>query len=462
MLPYTPLHYLLLDRLRRLAPQKPTILVMTSANLSDEPIAIDNEDARRRLQHIADSFLMHNRDILIRADDSVVFLNEDKMQFLRRSRGYVPRPVFLKLSGPAVLAVGGQLKNAVCLLKDNKAFLSQHIGDLENYAAFNAFQRAVEHLQTIFECRPPVIACDMHPGYSATQWALEQEEVQVFKIQHHHAHMASVMAERQLTEPVIGLILDGTGYGYDGTIWGGEVLVGDYTHIQRAAWLEPVPLPGGEAAIKHPWRMAVSYLHYAFEGRLPELPFLSTMDTRPILMMLEKNLNSPLTSSCGRLFDGVAAMSGGRLSISYEAQAAIEMTQQVLQDRNVLPYKFTPAMGAVPLNQIIKGVVEDVQAGKSYAFIASRFHQTLIALFDALMHKVREKTNLNRVVLSGGVFQNEILLAGLLKKLTKSGFEVFTQRQVPANDGGLSLGQAAITQQLLLKGYDAVQYRAAI
>ncbi len=461
MLPYTPLHYLLLDQMQKMAPGQPVILVMTSANLSDEPIAIKNEDARSRLARIADSFVMHNRDILIRADDSVVFLNDDKPHFLRRSRGYAPRPVFIKRSGAPVLAVGGQLKNTICLLKEDKAFLSQHIGDLETYSAFEAFKQTVAHLQNIFETKPQVIACDMHPGYSATQWALEQPQKQIIKVQHHHAHLASVMAEWQLEEPVIGLILDGAGYGYDGTIWGGEILTGDYTNIRRAAWLEPVPLPGGEAAIKHPWRMALSYLRHTFGDELRDLPFLNRVNASTVQMMLDKNLNCPLTSSCGRLFDGVAAMSGGRLSVAYEAQAAIEMTQAV-QDLQAPPYDFAAQLEAVPLRPIIRGVAEDVLAGHSFAHIAARFHQTLIALFNALIEIVSARTGLRRVVLSGGVFQNEILLAEMDKTLTAHGFEVITQRQAPANDGGLSLGQAAVAQSLLFHEQQEVKYSQGI
>lgn len=460
MLPYTPLHYLLLDRFRKLK-KDAAVLVMTSANLSEEPIAIDNNEAVRRLVKIADSFLTHNRDILIRADDSVLFTVGDKTQFLRRSRGYVPRPVFVKNTGADILALGGQLKNTICILKSDQAFLSQHIGDLENLAAFEGFKQAVEHFRNILETHPQTIACDLHPDYSATRWAEENFPGKLIKVQHHHAHMAAVMAEWHLQEPLIGLILDGTGYGYDGTVWGGEVLVGDYTFIRRAAWLQPVPMPGGEAAIHHPWRMAVSYLKHIFGQRLPDLPFLQKNNPAPVLMMLDKGINAPLTSSCGRLFDAVAAMSGGRQSVAYEAQVAIELMQAVMENEPITVYDYQLNLPEIPLQALIRDIVTDILNEQSFEWIATRFHQTLIELFANVLNEIRSKEKLNKVVLSGGVFQNEVLLAGLNKALKQMDFEVYLPRLVPANDGGIALGQAAVARQLVMKGMSQADYSSA-
>ena len=460
MLPYTPLHYLLLKQFRELN-KGSAVLVMTSANLSEEPIAIDNNEAFRRLAKIADSFLTHNRDILIRADDSVLFTVGDKTQFLRRSRGYVPRPVFVKTTGADILALGGQLKNTICILKSDQAFLSQHIGDLENLAAYEGFKQALEHFRNILETHPQSIACDLHPDYSATRWAEENFPGKLIKVQHHHAHMAAVMAEWHLQEPLIGLILDGTGYGYDGTVWGGEVLVGDYTSVKRAAWLQPVPMPGGEAAIHHPWRMAVSYLKHIFGQRLPDLPFLQKNNPAPVLMMLDKGINAPLTSSCGRLFDAVAAMSGGRQSVAYEAQAAIELMQAVMENEPITVYDYQLNLPEIPLQALIRDIVTDILNEQSFEWIATRFHQTLIELFANVLNEIRSKEKLNKVVLSGGVFQNEVLLAGLNKALRQMDFEVYLPRLVPANDGGIALGQAVIARQLVMKGMSQADYLSA-
>ncbi len=456
MLPYTPLHHLLMNAVSK--KMAPAALVMTSANISEEPIAIDNDEARRRLGRIADGFLMHNRDILIRADDSVLFTVNDKTQYIRRSRGYTPRPIFLKQDGPDVLALGGQLKNTICIIKKNQAFVSQHIGDLENLAAFNGFKQAVDHFRNILKVQPDIWACDMHPGYSSTQWAEPQKCRRLIKIQHHHAHMASVMAEHQLDGPVIGLILDGTGYGYDGTIWGGEILVGDYTSLKRAAWLKPVPMPGGEAAIHNPWQMAVSCLYSIYGENLPALPFLQDVNSDIIIKMLQKNINSPLTSSCGRLFDAVSAISGGRKTVSYEAQAAVELMQAAEALDSVPAYNYQAELPVIDFEVTFKEIVDDVLRGGRFSEISARFHKTLILQFDAVMKLVRKESGLNKVVLSGGVFQNEILLSGLLHILQKQNVEIFIPKQVPANDGGISLGQAAIAQRLAATGKEEVEY----
>ena len=446
-LPYTPLHYLLL------AEGGFKALVMTSGNLSEEPIAIDNHEAVMRLRSLADYFLVHNRDILLRCDDSVVRVARGVTRQLRRSRGFVPVPVFLKNEQPSVLAVGGELKNTVCLTKGKHAFLSQHIGDLENVESYSFFHEAVRHLERILEIRPEIIAYDLHPNYFSTKWALQQSGVPLVGVQHHHAHVASCMAENHLEGRVIGFALDGTGYGTDGHIWGGEVLVAGYEDFERVAHFEYVPLPGGEAAIREPWRMAVSYLahHFGREFLGLAIPFVRQLDlakTELLLRMTEHKVNSPLTSSCGRLFDGVAALMGIRQKINYEAQAAIEleMTISASEDETAYPLELVPEgdrwiIGTRPL---FEALLDDLGRNLPVAAISRRFHNGLVGGFVQLATLLRKKTALHRVCLSGGTFHNVYLSQRLEAGLSEDGFEVFTQKEVPSGDGGLSLGQALV------------------
>lgn len=445
-LPYTPLHYLLLREGQFRA------LVMTSGNLSEEPIAIDNREAISRLRGLADYFLVHNRDILLRCDDSVVRVSNGITRQLRRSRGFVPFPVFLKDEQPSVLAVGGELKNTICLTKGKHAFLSQHIGDLENVEAYRFFGEAVEHLQRVLEIQPEVIACDLHPDYFSTKWARQQRETHVVGVQHHHAHVASCMAEHHLEGRVIGFALDGTGYGSDGHIWGGEVLLADYQDFERAAHFEYVPLPGGAAAIHEPWRMAVSYLsHYFGRDFLKfQIPFVQQLDvsrTELLLRMTRQGVNSPLTSSCGRLFDAVAALIGIRQKINYEAQAAIEMEMAISpsSDPSGYPVKLIPGdRWTISARPLFEAVIADLEHKVPPSVISRRFHDGVIGAFVELAGVLRDQTDLNRVCLSGGTFQNLYLAHGLESRLVTAGFEVFTHREVPPGDGGLSLGQAVI------------------
>jgi hydrogenase maturation protein HypF len=444
MLPYTPLHHLLL-RHGFLA------LVMTSGNLSEEPIAIDNDDAFERLAGIADGFLVHDRDIYLRSDDSVVRRAAGATRFMRRSRGYVPVPVFLKHKRPPVLACGAELKNTVCLTRGNQAFLSQHIGDLENLATYEFFQKTVAHMRRILAVRPEIIACDLHPDYLSTRWAEEQEGVPRVRVQHHHAHIASGLAEFGLEGPVIGLACDGTGYGPDGTVWGGEVLVADVRGCERVAHLACVAMPGSAAAIKEPWRMALSYLHDAFGNGmwdldLPVLRETGEAKARFIVEMIAKQVNSPRTSSMGRLFDGVAAIAGLRGRVTYEGQAAMELEMAAADDidsaydfawQDGEPLRILPA-------PIIRGVVADLRDGTPVAVISARFHNSLVRMLSGLCTLLRGRRGLNRVVLSGGVFQNARLLGSLIPALESSGFEVYSHRRVPTNDGGIALGQAVI------------------
>jgi len=452
-LPYTPLHYLLLNDGNFAA------LVMTSGNLSEEPIAIDNREAIARLRGLADCFLVHNRDILLRCDDSVVRMEQGRTRHLRRSRGFVPVPVFLKDEQPSVLAVGGELKNTICLTKGKHAFLSQHIGDLENVESYKFFGEAIEHLERILEIRPQIIAHDLHPDYFATKWALEQRNLPTIGIQHHHAHIASCMAENHLDGQVIGFALDGTGYGTDGCVWGGEVLIAGFDGFERAAQLEYVSLPGGEAAIREPWRMAVSYLAQHFGTDFLDLPIplvrqLDRQKTELLLRMTKHKINSPLTSSCGRLFDAVAALVGIRQKVNYEAQAAIEL-EMAIEPGDDAGYgvTFEPdgdrwIIGTKPM---FHAIVDDLTNRVPASTISRRFHNGLVQAFVRIAKLLRQKTTLDRVCLSGGTFHNVYLSQQLEFRLSQAGFRVFTQKEVPAGDGGLSLGQALVAAHSALR-----------
>ncbi|HTZ95740.1 MAG TPA: carbamoyltransferase HypF [Terriglobales bacterium] len=445
-LPYTPLHYLLLAEGFK-------ALVMTSGNLSEEPIAIGNEEAVSRLQGLADYFLVHNRDILLRCDDSVLRVDRGVTRQLRRSRGFVPVPVFLKDEQPSVLAVGGELKNTICLTKGKNAFLSQHVGDLENVESYGFFREAIDHLEKILEIRPEILAYDLHPDYFSTKWVLQQNGVKLCGVQHHHAHIASCMAENHLDGRVIGFSLDGTGYGTDGNIWGGEVLIADYAAFERAAHLEYAPMPGGAVAIHEPWRMALSYLfhHFGEDFRNADIPFVQQLDLQKselLIRMSEHRLNSPLTSSCGRLFDAVAALIGIRQRVNYEAQAAIELEMAISPTASGegYPLDLIPdgnhwIIGTRPLFQ---SLVSDLERRTSIGAISRRFHDGLVNVFIRLATMLRNQTSLNRVCLSGGTFNNVYLSEQVESRLVEAGFEVFTHHEVPAGDGGLSLGQAVI------------------
>ncbi|MFQ6614030.1 MAG: carbamoyltransferase HypF, partial [Fidelibacterota bacterium] len=444
MLPYTPLHHLLMT-------DGPEILVMTSANLSEEPICIDNREALTRLKGIADGFLVHNRDIYLRSDDSVWISLAGRVRPIRRSRGFVPQPVFIRGTGPTVLAVGAELKNTVCLLKDNQAIISQHIGDLKNLEALDFFHQTVHHLKTIFEAKPDVIVTDLHPGYLSTQWAEKQSGAPRFKIQHHHAHLAALLAEHRQSGPIIGVILDGTGLGTDGHIWGGEVLVGGLDRVVRRGHLEALPLPGGDGAIRHPWRTAVAYLEHTFGADFPALPFAQNLDTEVIREMVQKRVNTPLTTSCGRLFDAVAALTGGCASIRYEAQAAIELMQIAEPaERSVYSSETEVGNGVYRLSvqSLIRNIVRDIQSGISAGTISGRFHRYILDGFLKLTQSIARDTGIKTVGFSGGVFQNQILMETMVTEFERRGFQVLTHKQVPCNDGGISLGQAVAGRML--------------
>ncbi|HET7018190.1 MAG TPA: carbamoyltransferase HypF [Streptosporangiaceae bacterium] len=442
MLPYTPLHHLLTGAVAR-------PIVLTSGNISDEPIAYTDDDTRDRLAAIADAFLGHDRAIHLRTDDSVVRPFRGRESVLRRSRGYAPEPVRLpfRLTRP-VLACGAELKNTFCLGKGDRAVISQHIGDLENAATLRAFTEGIEHLGRLFDIKPELIAHDLHPDYLSTKYAIDladrYPELELIGIQHHHAHIASCLADNGSTGPVIGVAFDGTGYGTDGTIWGGEFLVGDLTNLNRAAHLTPVPMPGGAAAIRQPWRMAAAYLDAAYpDGDQPQLQVQQRNADQwaAVTSMARKAINSPLTSSAGRLFDAVAAILGVRDRINYEGQAAIEL-EQLAAPAETGRYPVAATTDAA--TELIRAIVDDLGTGVPKDLIAARFHNTVARIITVTCVALRNETNLRTVALSGGVFQNLLLLSNVVDQLETRDFRVLTHSQVPCNDGGISLGQAAI------------------
>jgi hydrogenase maturation protein HypF len=433
-------------------------LVMTSGNISEEPIAIDNAEALQRLRGLADYFLVHNREILLRADDSVVRVACGRARQVRRSRGYVPAPIFLNEEMPSVLAVGGELKNTICLTRGREAFLSQHIGDLENLESYRFFESTVARLKGILEVEPQILAYDLHPDYFCTRWALAQSGVGLVGVQHHHAHIASCMAENQLDGRVIGFALDGTGYGLDGKVWGGEVLVCAYGEFERVAHLDYVPMPGGAAAILEPRRMAVSYLRHHFSRDFWDwdIPFVRGLDrsrTETLLQINERGINCPLTSSTGRLFDAVAAIAGVRQQVNYEAQAAIELEASLEETAGDSGYSFAIREEGggwiVDTRPMFLRLAQDLREGLPAGAISYRFHLGFVDVLARVADLVRARTGLDRVCLSGGSFQNCFLACHLQERLEAQGFRVFTQADVPCGDGGLSLGQAVIAARRL-------------
>jgi hydrogenase maturation protein HypF len=449
MLPYTPLHYLLLAS----DGGAPSVLVMTSGNYSEEPIATDNDEALARLAGLADAFLLHDRDIYTRCDDSVTRVFRGSELPLRRSRGYAPYPVHLPFEAGQILAVGGELKNTFCLTKGRYAFLSQHIGDMENYETLRSFEATIEQLCHTFRVEPELVAHDAHPGYLSTQYAKrEASGERRVAVQHHHAHVAACMAENGLdgSQPVIGVSFDGTGYGTDGAIWGGEFLIADYGGFRRAAHLAYVPLPGGDTAIRKPYRTALAHLWAAglpWDEALEPVQAASPAERGVIARQIERGLNAVPTSSMGRLFDAVAAIAGVRQVVSYEAQAAIEL-EMLAQDaeRGAFEWQWTATNDALEISAepLIRAVVDAVQAGVPAGVIAARFHNSVAGMVTQVCRTLRDQTGLNKVALSGGVWQNMTLLAKTLDGLQPAGFTTYTHRLVPPNDGGLALGQAAI------------------
>jgi hydrogenase maturation protein HypF len=441
MLPYTPLHDLLIE--------SGEVWVMTSGNLAEEPIVTQNDDAVGRLGTLADSYLIHDRDIHVPCDDSVIRVLDGAEYPIRRSRGYAPFPVPLPFDAPPILATGGELKATFCLAAGRDGFMSQHIGDMENLETLDAFTHAVGHFVDLFRVEPEMIASDLHPGYLSTRWA-EKQSLPVVKVQHHHAHIASVMAEHGVLDPIIGFSFDGTGYGTDGTVWGGEILVADYERFERFGHLEPTLLPGGDAAVKHPARMALSHLRTAgiqWADDLPPVCALTDEDRHLLETQLARGVNTIPTTSMGRLFDAVSAIAGVRQEITYEAQAAIEL-EALIDVSESGTYTFAVAERDESLvidpSPVLRSIAADVVAGVPVGVIAARFHRGVAEMIVKTAERVRRRTGLTTVGLSGGVFQNVTLTHATRAALTERNFEVLVHRLVPPNDGGLALGQAAI------------------
>lgn len=444
MLPYTPLHHLLMD-----GPFP--ALVMTSANQSDEPICIGNRESVLRLGGIADFFLVHDRDIFVRCDDSVAMVANAQPVFSRRSRGFAPKPVRLRNDYPEVMALGPQLKGTVCIVKGSFAFLSPHIGDLETPTAQDFFRETIALMKRITESDPKVIACDLHPGYYSTKIAGEFPDSEIIPIQHHHAHIVSCMAENGISGDVIGIAMDGTGYGPDGTAWGGEFMVADEAGYARKGHIKYVPLPGGGKAIREPWRIAMSLLRQVYGEAWPEIACrLDIMPDPGRSALLEKamarKINCPSASGLGRIFDGIAVLIGLRRTVSFEGQAAMELEAAAEGSAgDPFPYEITRGSGGIRLldfGPTVRAVAQGRMAGKDRGGLSASFHATLHRAFLEVVMQIREETKLNRIILSGGCFQNRILLEGCMKILKEARFEVFAHHYVPANDGGISLGQA--------------------
>ena len=466
-LPYAPLHHLLFSDGQMKA------LVMTSANLSEEPIAIDNDEARTRLGAIADAFVLHNREILQRCDDSVAAVVDGAPQIIRRARGYVPLGIALPIEAPPLLAVGGHLKNVFALARGRFVYQSQHLGDLENITGLDFFRESLDHLMRTFEIEPEVVVHDLHPGYLSTQWAQEwaaERGLRLIAVQHHFAHVAGCMAEHGVDSDFIGLSLDGTGYGTDGRIWGGEVLIGHLSgeqagSFERSAHLDYVPMPGGEAAIREPWRMALGHMSAAgfdiASAEISELLGAKPADASVLSRMIERGINTPLTSSCGRLFDAVAALVLKRMQVDYEAQAAIELEGVAIDEqydvahdaRYALDLRSGDWANRVPTTisaaKLWGAVVDDLRAGRPSPQIAAQFHAAVAASFVRAVVLARSATGIRQVALSGGCMHNRCLVRLLRTGLEAEGFQVLQHLQVSPGDGGLSYGQAAVAAAIL-------------
>ena len=442
MLPYSPLHHLL-------AADAGVPLVMTSGNVSDEPIAYHDDDARERLATIADLFLLHDRPIETRTDDSVVRNVDDRPTILRRSRGHVPDALPLPGAALHLLACGAELKNTFALAKDGRAWVGHHIGDLKNYETLRSFAAGIDHFERLFAIEPQAVVHDLHPEYLSTKYAEEREDVALVGVQHHHAHLAACLAEHGEDGLALGAIFDGTGYGTDGTVWGGELLVGGLADFERVGKLFPVRMPGGEAAIRQPWRMACAWLAAARGGGAPPAPLERLVDVdrwERVEALLRSGVASPVTTSAGRLFDAVAALCGIRADVNYEGQAAIEL--EAAADWRVRDSYPLPVIDARPLvldaRATVRALLADLEAGVSPPVVAARFHNAVAAGTATACEIEAERRGVRCVVLSGGVFQNRLLLARTTALLEGAGLRVLTPERLPPNDGGIAYGQLAV------------------
>jgi len=451
ILPYSPIHHLLMRGVG-------VPLVMTSGNLSQEPIIKDNDEALQKLANIADYFLFHNRDIHACCDDSVVMIEDGTPQVIRRARGYAPAPIHLPFKAMEILACGAEYKNTFCITKDQYAFISPHIGDMNNLETITNFENTLELYGNIFRLRPKIVAHDKHPDYLSTRYAQElkvrDDNFKLVPVQHHHAHIVSCMVENGVNPPVLGVAFDGSGYGDDGTMWGGEFLLTDYNRIRRLGHLEYVPMPGGDAAVKRPYRMAISYLftllgEEVFNERLAFLECKEDFEIDLIRSQIKKRINSPITSSAGRLFDAASALIGIRNEVDYEGQAAIELEMIAGDpDNRIKAYPFEidlqNGQRVVRLGGLLSNILIDLRQGMSKGEISAKFHATMALIICRMCQMLVRDTGIDRVVLSGGVFQNRMLLRLTRAYLKDAGLKVITHREVPCNDGGISLGQAVI------------------
>ncbi len=480
MLPYTPLHYLLFYYPESSPVANFDSLVMTSGNISEEPLVIDNEEAVSKLSEIADAFLVHNRDIFMRIDDTVAkvisqksILNGQKLRhadldsrpstfFIRRSRGYVPDPILLNEDGPEVLGCGSDIKNTFTLIKGSFAISSQHIGDMENHETLKFFEESLKNMKDVYRVKPEALAYDLHPGYLATQWALKQEGIKKFGIQHHYAHIASVMAEKGIKGKVIGVSFDGTGYGLDGNLWGGEFLIADIREFKRAGHFKYIPLPGGETSVKEPWRIAVSYIRDIAGDDAPSyLKSIGFIDKygekiKDILKIIDKKQFSPFSSGAGRLFDAVSAILGVCDKNTFEGEAAIaleSLTIPDLVDDYPVDIKSRETI-EIDFSQTILRIMEDMLKGKGKGIISSKFHNTLVSVIFRVVNKLSSLYSIKDVVLCGGVFQNMYLLERTIPRLRSMGAEVHIPEKVPGNDAGISLGQAYIIRERIKRGIE--------
>jgi len=448
MLPYTPLHHLLMQG------DYPA-LVMTSGNNSDEPIETTNPGGRERLAAIADVLLLHNRAIYTNCDDSVVRVFDGKPMMLRRARGYAPQPLVLKRrNNKDILAVGAELKNTITFVKGEHAFISQHIGDLKTVATHESFLRTIDKLGVLVDARPDIVACDLHPAMLSTQLAQRYQGVRLVPVQHHHAHAAAVMGEYNLEDPVVAIMADGVGYGTDGQVWGCEILIAWRDHFERRAHLEPIAMPGGDAASWEPWRMAVSYLLQALgpdEGTKRARALLNMIDVADVeivISMIIHKINCPMTSSMGRLFDAVSALLNICTHNTYNAQAAVEL-EYIAGDATLLPpytidIDTSSSMHILRTAPMIQQIVLDMDRNVAPEKIAAGFHAAVIGMLCRAAEMTAKQAHISNIVIGGGVFHNDILLSGLYRKLREKGYAVYFNRKLPVNDGSISFGQAVV------------------
>jgi hydrogenase maturation protein HypF len=447
MLPYMPFHYLLFKYL------KTNAVVMTSGNISDEPVITDDQMAEEQLMSVADSLLCYNRQIYNRTDDSVVRIINKQVSLIRRSRGFVPRPVDLKCRVEGILALGAEQKNSFCIGKGNQAIMSQYIGDLKNPATCNFYTDSIDRFSDIFRFKPELVACDLHPQYLSTRHAELFENkynIPLIRVQHHHAHIASCMAEHGLDEEIIGVSLDGTGFGLDGNIWGGEFLTADLKRFTRFTHFDYVPMPGGDKAVDEPWRMAFSYIfkYFGEEFDYESVSLFNSIDKKKLSIikeMLVKKINSPLSSGAGRLFDAVSAIMGLCSEARFDSEGPIRLESAI----DCITDEFYPFQvdKTVVFSETIKAIIEDLPVHE-ISVISAKFHNTVAQAILEVSRQIRKETSLNKVILSGGVFQNKYLLEKTFNLLNRNRFEVFTNHLVPANDGGISLGQLIVASKI--------------